>query len=423
MDRKRGPAPEIAIEISRQAGKTTIIVDVVTFLMIWYPLRLGIFSPQREQAKTDFDRLKAQLNRITQLTGMFQPQEANANTLRLSEDSECYIFPVTPTSHAESKTLDLIITEESQSLNDHEFKNDIRPMGAATNAPIIRIGTAGYRICDFYRLLQKPGNLRYNYKEVIEQRREVFNKTQDLFHLNYETFVLNERERLGEDSDEFRVPYGLEWRLGGGQFITEEELYALYGSYERIYEDKENKCYVGIDTAKFPDRTVVTVERYNKQERKRQLINWLMLQGDNYKDQFDFINAFLKNYKVVAIAIDSTGQGDFMPDMFERETEWTNENNGLYRVKFSAVSKDMIYKNLLVSMKEKLIELPIPFGRESELYNQEMLDLQKEYKGQLLSCHHPDHPDAHDDFCDSHALAEWAFARTEQTGDVNIRFI
>ena len=54
------------------------------------------------------------------------------------------------------------------------------------------------------------------------------------------------------------------------------------------------------------------------------------------------------------MAIDSTGQGDFMPDMFERETRWADEKSGLYRVKFSAVSKDLMYKNLKVSIKELL---------------------------------------------------------------------
>lgn len=400
--------------------------------MIWYPpIRIGIFSPQREQAKTDFDRLKQQLAHITQVTGDWSEQESNANTLRISNGAECYIFPVTQTSNPESKTLDLIIVEEAQGLNDRKFSNAIRPMGASTNAPIIFIGTAGFQICYFYRLLQRQKNLTFAYDEVIKQRRAVYELTGDSSHLNYEVFVNSEKVKFGEDSDEFAVPYSLKWRLGGGQFMTSEQLETLNGGYSRVYQEKTSPCYAGIDTAKFPDATVVTVIRSlqikNSEgqtiDKKKQLINWLRLRGDNYQDQFDIAYDFLKHYNIRALAIDSTGQGDFMPDMFERHTEWRDENSGLYRVKFSSVSKDAIYKNLLVTIQNLLTTIPKIETKESEEFKQQMLDLQKEHKGQLLSCHHPDSPDAHDDYPDSWALAEWAYAQDQRTADIDIRFI
>lgn len=412
--------------------------------MIWYyPIRIGIFAPQREQAKTDFDRLKQALQKLTQVIGEFDPDVSNANTLRLPNGSECYIFPVTSTSHPESKTLDLIIAEEAQSLNDHEFMNDIRPMGASTNAPIILIGSAGYRICYFYRLLQKRFALVFDYLEVIKQKREMYEVTGDTYHLNYETFVMNERERLGEDVDEFQVPYALKWKLGGGQFITMEHFDMLVGSHSRIYQDKQSLCYAGIDTAKNPDATVVTVirklaepikikyrrlkesgeEEIVETEIRKEVINWLRLRGDNYKDQFDIIKAFLSHYNIQAVAIDSTGQGDFMPDMFEKETNWMDEFSGLYRVKFSALSKDVMYKNLSVSTGNLLTRFPKIETKEAEEFKQQLLDLQKEYKGELLSCHHPNSPDAHDDYPDSLALAELAYMRHQQDGQLDIRFI
>jgi len=36
-----------------------------------------------------------------------------------------------------------------------------------------------------------------------------------------------------------------------------------------------------------------------------------------------------------------------------------------------------------------------------------MILLEKDYKGGYMVCAHPDQPDAHDDFCDSAALAVW----------------
>lgn len=403
--------------------------------MIWYgPIRIGIFAPQREQAKTDFDRLKTQLNLITKATGDWNTDEKNANTLKLANGSECYIFPVTPTSHPESKTLDLIIVEEAQSLNDHEFMNDVRPMGASTNAPIIFIGSAGYQLCYFYRLLQRNQTLIFDYLQVIADRRAAYDQTKDPYHLQYEVFVEGEKANLGEDADEFRAPYKLEWILGGGQFCTMEQFDLLVGSFSRAYQDRINPCYAGIDTAKFPDSTVVTIVRPlpepitveingQRYEIRKELVNWLELRGENYQNQFDIIHEFLKKYKVEAVAIDSTGQGDFMPDMFEAHTRWIDEKSGLYRVKFTAVSKDALYKNLAVVTQNLLTRLPKIETKEAERFKEQILDLQKEYKGELLSVHHPNSPDAHDDYADSWALAEYAYAMEMKTQDVRITII
>ena len=147
------------------------------------------------------------------------------------------------------------------------------------------------------------------------------------------------------------------------------------------------------------------------------------LRGENYQDQFDIIHDFLKRYSVVAVAIDSTGQGDFMPDMFENNTEWQDENTGLFRVKFSAVSKDAMYKNLKVSIKQLLTTLPKLSTKQGERFKEQMLDLQQERKGQLLSVHHPDAPNAHDDYPDSWALAEWAYARWNDGAEPQIETV
>jgi hypothetical protein len=106
--------------------------------------------------------------------------------------------------------------------------------------------------------------------------------------------------------------------------------------------------------------------------------------------------------------------------MFQNNTEWSDEKSGLYRVKFSAVSKDLMYKNLKVSIKELLTTLPKLGTKQGEKFRQQMLDLQQEYKGQLLSVHHPDDPNAHDDFPDSWALAEWAYAKYNEDNAVSI---
>lgn len=425
---------ELPIEFSRQSGKTTAVVYTVEFIMTWLSvyfnrqIHIGIFAPQIEQAKTDFDRLKIALRRVKDMIVVDDIQERtikeqeNAKTLVLPDGSSCYIAPVSKTSHPESKTLDLMIFEESQDLDDKIVKESIWPIGASTNAPRVYIGTAGTSIKYFYRLGQSGKALKLYFDDIVAQRRVIYQQTGNAQHLIYEQTIKQEIELAGLDSDEIQRPYFGKWLIGTGNFVTEDELDKLYGTYRCHYQQKEFECYAGIDTAKNPDSTVVTVIRYNPLLKKKELLNWMELRGDNYQDQFDIINAFLKNYRVVAIAIDSTGQGDFMPDMFENNTEWADEKSGLYRVKFSAVSKDLIYKNLKVSIKELLTTLP-KRDKKGEKFRQQMLDLQQEYKGQLLSVHHPDDASAHDDYPDSWALAEWAYARWNEDNNASISVI
>ena len=119
---------------------------------------------------------------------------------------------------------------------------------------------------------------------------------------------------------------------------------------------------------------------------------------------------FISRYKVQAIAVDSTGIGDFLPDLIADDSQWVDENSGLYRIKFSQSSKSDMYKNLKVVVRELLTTLPKLNTKEGARFREQMLDLQQEYKGQFLTVTHPDDDNAHDDYCDSWALAEWAFA-------------
>lgn len=429
---------EVAIEFSRQAGKTTTVVHVIEFIMIYFPrlfgrpVSIGIFAPQREQAKTDFDRLKAALRRnaamidTDEITEQTAKDESNAKTITLPNGSSCYIFPVTTTSKPESKTLDLEVFEESQDLADTIVQGQIWPMGANTNAPRVYIGTAGTRICYFYRLVQSGKALMLRWTEIAEQKRAVYEATGESKHLIYENFVRQEMEKMGADHDDFKRPYNLEWLIGTGQFVTQEDLEALVDlgrkrTFHMPNRESGIECFAGIDTAKNPDSTVVTILRWNAERKVKELINWMELRGENYQTQFEIIHEFLKKYPIIGVAIDSTGQGDFMPDMFENNTAWQDENTGLYRMKFSAVSKDVMYKNLKVSVKGLLTRLPLLDTKEAEKFKLQMLDLQQEHKGQLLSVHHPDDPQAHDDYPDSWALAEWAFAKyNENRVDISV---
>lgn len=126
---------------------------------------------------------------------------------------------------------------------------------------------------------------------------------------------------------------------------------------------------------------------------------------------------------IQCIAIDSTGQGDFIPDWFEKNSNWY-----ILRVKFSRATKSTMYKNLQSTIKAKMTKLPEFMIRAGEFISSEwsnfyrqMVGLQKEIIGELLVVGHPsgtcdgkgghdyDRCKYHDDYPDAWALAELAW--------------
>lgn len=438
-DVKKLKQVEIAIEISRQAGKTYAVGHtgefILTFLPLMFkrPIKIGIFAAQVDQAKISYGIMRNSL-RIAKSTLFLVgeneertiKEEESAKKLVMPDGSSATIAPINKTSQIEGLTLDLIIVDEAQVADDEVVQHSIWPMGKTTNAPRVYIGKAGTRICHFYRLSQRNETIKAYFDVVAPQRRETYLKTGDARHLIYEQSVKQDIEKQGAEAEEILREYFGKWSIGTGQFVTQEKLEALIDQdRKQTFHYKKSPCFIGIDTAKHPDSTVITVIRDTEEmierllpdgktkeySRKKELLNWMELRGENYQSQFDIIQDFLKKYNVQGIAIDSTGMGDFMPDMFEYHTEWRDENSGLYRVKFSAQSKDAMYKNLKVTIEQLLTTLPKLDTKQGERFRQQMLDLQQEQKGQLISVHHPDSPDAHDDYADSWALAEWAYAK------------
>jgi hypothetical protein len=440
----RGEAVTIPIEVPRQSGKTTSIVDIAEFLLVAYrhyfgkPIAIGIFAPQREQATTDFDRLKTQYAEIAPLgfttkagldADTKMPEKWNSKTIRVYNNGrfcgEVYIFPISKTSNPESKSLGLIIIEEAQQVDDTKMKSSVFPMGASTNAPRIMVGTAGTRLCEFKRQLDtNPRAIKIKLEQVFADRRRVYEQTKDPFHLRYEQFVTNEIKEYGADSDYIKTQYGGVWVIGAGQFCTVEQLETLIGEGQQLIRSSTQPAYVGIDTAKSPDQTIVTVlVDDEKDPRKSKLAGWLSLKGENYEDQFeaiaDWLNPKYEEYEekgkkkerliagfpeIRGIALDATGQGDFMPDKFERHTGYN-----IIRVPFTLQSKDTIYKNLLQVIQNGLTSIPdVRSDRDWIGWLTECVNLVKEWKGRYLSVHHPDDPNAHDDYPDSWALAEYA---------------
>lgn len=425
-------AAEIAAEFSRQSGKTTSIVATVEHIMIYInpifeqvfgrPIAIGIFAKQYEQVKTDFTRLKQSLVRSKDLCGM--PVESNAQTLVLPNGASCFVAPISPTSYPESKSLDLIIIEEAQLADDENVGVKILPMGKSTNAPVVYVGTAGFTVCQFQKLLTREDAMIYDWERVSKDRRKMYEETKNPQHLVYESSVRSEIEKHGIDSDHIKVAYLLKWILERGMFVTKAQLEPL--RVDKPYETGCEGCateedkkegrkhrpdcvfhkydhYGGLDTAKHVDQTVFKIGRVI--DEKLTVVSSLEIATLNYEEQAKLIIQEMAKFKMVCFAVDSTGQGDFMPDYLESRVRCKIE-----RVTFSLQSKDIMYKSLLNRIQNKQLRYHWQADSKSSLdFEREMVALVKEYKQNKMIVHHPDEQDAHDDHPDSLALLNFAY--------------
>ena len=421
---------ELPVEFSRQSGKTTTIVHTIEFIMLFFPeifgqaIAIGLFAPQKEQAKTDFDRLKNLLLKSQKKLIVTEDsdeekrtkEENNARTVAISNGASCFISPVTKQSKAESKTFHLMIFEEAQDIEDSIMTEDIFPMAASTNAPRVFVGTAGIRECYFKSLVENsPNALIYPWRRIAEDRRKLYEQTKNPFHLLYEQFVKNEIAKYprGEEDDAIKRPYNLVWITETGMFVTKAKL--LTCRIEKPYEEGnlEHDHFFGLDQAKHVDSMVLKIGRVI--ENRLTVVRSFEMQGVDYDDQTEAVLKILSGFKVKAGAIDSTGQGDYMPDVMKKRVSYT-----IYPVTFSQQSKDQMYKSFDAKLSTSQPDRGrFGFGyywtednQSAQQFEAEMLELEKEYKGTnqyYLSVHHPNKPNAHDDHPDATALMIYAF--------------
>ena len=236
-----------------------------------------------------------------------------------------------------------------------------------------------------------------------------------LLNLNYKQFIAIQKRELGEDSDAFKTQYKLKWVLERGQFIVHDDLMALESEYETPSEyHGVNKVYGGIDWGKAHDSTVFTIV-----DDMCRVVAWYEWNGDDYASQIEDIEYLVKTkyLSMQTLHCDSTGNQDMGVDMLKRKLQ--SYDVRVEAVSFNTSSKDEMYKNLSRLMHNKYVggnlveeaklKFPTKYSLHKEKFIKQMLDLQKEIKGDKWRCQHPDAAGYHDDYTDSIALACMAF--------------
>lgn len=443
---------EITALFARQSGKSETVATTIGGMMIILPklanmpmfaddkrltmfkdgLWVGIFAPGQRQAQITYGRVRDRIQSDAAISILNDPDfnlgfsTSNGQTVALTNGSFVSALSASDGSNIEGGSFKLIVCEECQDISTYKIRKSIHPMGAAYNSTIVKIGTPSTFKGDFFEAIQR------NKKEDLEKKSHIKNhfeydcEVASKYNERYRKYVESEKKRLGENSDEFRMSYKLEWIIERSMFVNIErfEQENTEDLLERITFDKNANHVVGIDLGRGEDSTVVSVvevdwdmpvimESITKEETGEDevytaynsyLVDWFTISGvSDFEEQYVMIMDYLSNFRVSKVICDATKEASFSHRL---------RANLPYDVEpfiFTQSSKSELYKHLLTEIDtgrarvcagEKTTET-----REYKEFILELGELQKSYSGKYLVVSHPDERGKHDDYPDSWALA------------------
>ena len=445
---------EITALFSRQSGKSETIALTVGGLMIILPqlanmpmfaddprlkmfkdgMWVGIFAPSQRQAQTTYGRIKARIQSKPAQMILADPEfnlyftTSNGQTVTLSNGSFATAISASDGSNIEGESFKLIICEECQDISNFKIRKSIHPMGAAYNATIVKIGTATTYKGDFFDAIQRNKRRDAEKKSHIRNHFEYDYTVAAKYNPNYAKYVEKEKARLGEKSDEFRMSYKLEWIIERGMFIDINIFEPSCGEFtlERVHYDKSATHVAGIDLGGKGDDTIITMvevnwsmpaileSRVNDETGEEEVYeayntyikDWYSIQNEpDYDVQYAEATDYLDKWRIARIVCDATREASFAHRLR------ANRKEEVIPYIFTTKSKSELYKHLDKEISAGRARFcageETRHTREYSMFLEQMGDLQKGYSGQYMVVAHPDEKGAHDDYCDSWALAVW----------------
>ena len=459
----------ISALLSRQSGKSEVLANTLGALAVILPplarkhpdswhlnltddhgvdrgyatgIKIGIYAPRKDQSKIIYDRIrKAFLTDSTKkvLSELgIRLTESNGNRVITNYGSRILCESASEQSKIEGETHHLVVAEEAQDISDMKIRKSIMPMVSSLMGTVCMIGTASTKKCAFYEAIR----INQQVQLATGLRNHFFFPYTVCQNYNslYKGFIGQEKIRLGEHSDEFRLSYAGEWIFERGMFITPEMLFdsevSMHtGLFSELYTPplppqlgKNYSIVAGIDWGACDDSTVVTLVavdwnnpvnaleysgangHHTTDTYRKHVIGFLEFQGDNYEYQYTQIMDYLSSMPALSkIVMDSTACG--LPLFHRMQTEVALYDVEVEGVTFTLKSKSECFKNLHADFCAK--RLTIPLGKEARRttehvkFVKQMTDLQKDYKGTYMAVAHPEEKGAHDDYPDSLCLAVW----------------
>ena len=427
---------EITALAARQSGKSEIVADTVSTLMVLLPrlaklypdllgkfkdgLWVGLFAPTETQAETLYGRTVNRLTseRAVEIMGDAEIDDAAIRVggvtrqIKLKKSgSTITMMTANPRAKIESKSFHLIIIDECQEADDFVVSKSISPMLAYYAGTMVKTGTPTTSKNNFYKSIQlnrrrqttrgnRQNHYQWDWKEVSK------------INPNYEKFIKKEVLRIGEESDEFQMSYNCKWLLERGMFITSSAMDELGDtSQELVKVWHKTPVVVGIDPARKTDSTVVTVVwvDWDRPDEfgyfDHRILNWLEMQGDDWEEQYFQIVNFLSNYDVLAVGVDANGVGDAVAQRLKLLLPRAE----VMPVTSSPSEQSKRWKHLQALIQRKMIAWPAHAKtrrlRTWKRFYQQMTDAEVQYKGPNFLVAAPDENYAHDDFVDSLSIA------------------
>lgn len=429
---------------SRQSGKTETVAASIATLMIMLPrlakvepfnewldrfkegVWVGAFAPVDDMAKTLFSRIVSMLTSERAQAIMLDPAIDEKIIGRGSEVklTKCGSLVRRQTAHPrasiEGKTYHIALLDEAQVADQKVVDKSISPMLASTYGTFVMTGTPTYHKGVFYREIQnnkrnalkrgaRTNHFEANYKEVSKWSED------------YAKGAARDMLKMGEDSDEFKLSYRLIWLLEQGMFTTSERLEELGDkTMETVKSFYAAPIVIGIDPGRKIDSTIVTAIFVDWERRDEfgyyncRVLNWLDLQGEQWESQYHRIVEFISRYNVWCVGIDAGGMGD----LFISRLRVLLPHIEFIDVSSQRPAQSERWKYLREMLDRGKITWP-SHARTRNLrtyknFMQQMGELQVKFEGPYMLAEAPKEANAHDDYCDSLAIALSVIPNTVQ---------
>ncbi len=429
----------------RQVGKTETVCYTEFFLSYAFPALTGeryrvcFTAPEKGTSLEIFDRTKKLFDTVERNhPQFFKFERKTPEEIIIPQCAKFEIFGLfkgyakreDKKSTKEGRTFHKVIRDEMHLGEDDIFSDEIEPAMSTTGGVDLWIGNGGYRQCDAKKKIETGSNENqtvffYDYKFMRKEYLRLFEETGNPMFKRWIQAQDKYIEDKGEESDLVQKNLFNKWIVERGNFVAPEKLHRCRRAKERTSYNTD-ACDVGVDWAKSHDSTVVTVTDY-----ERNIRFWLELHGEDYIDQVDIIEDWLRDlYENHGIEFgtcycDSTGAGDAPTTLLQRKCE---DFLIVEPVVFTPLSKDEIGKKMLKAIfakhADERLSYPNPkISKMAKKFERQMTELEKEYRGESgkLNYHHPDRHDAHDDFPDSFGLSIYGMEDLED--EPNVYFV
>ena len=427
---------EVTALAARQSGKTEIIANTISTLMVLLPrlakmypdllgqfkngIWVGMFAPVEGQVETLFGRT---VNRLTsdraleilgdiEIDDKLEKVPGVTRQIKLKNSgSSLMMMTANPRAKIESKSFHLIIIDECQEADDFVVSKSISPMLAYYSGTMVKTGTPTTHKNNFYKSIQlnkrrqtsrgaRRNHFEWDWREVAK------------YNANYGKFIKKEMLRIGEDADEFQMSYNCKWMLERGMFVTSQVMDELGDTSQEIVKSwHRTPVVVGIDPARKMDSTVVTVvwvdwdrpDEFGYYDHR--VLNWMEIQGDDWEDQYFQIVNFLGSYNVYLVGVDANGVGDAVAQRMKLLLPRAE----VISISSSPSEQSKRWKHLKALIDRRMVGWPAHAKtrrlRTWKRFYQQMTDLETKFQGPNFSAHAPDEAHAHDDFADSLSIA------------------